>query len=100
MTALAAALEHQQAGRPDAAEPLYIQALAADPRDPTALYLYGLFNFQAGRAERACELLQAVVDLRPDHAEAQATLAGVLHWRGELARAIEAYRSALRIAPD
>ncbi|HKT54261.1 MAG TPA: tetratricopeptide repeat protein, partial [Caulobacteraceae bacterium] len=100
MNALAAALEHHQAGRPDAAEPLYVEALAADPCDPTALYLYGLFNFEAGRAERACELLQTVVDLRPDHAEAQATLAGVRHWRGEFARAVDAYRCAVQIAPN
>jgi tetratricopeptide (TPR) repeat protein len=96
---LAAALESHQAGRTDEAERLYRRALINDPREPTALYLLGLLNFETGRAEEAAELLETVVGLRPDHAQARLTLAQLRHWRGEHAAAIAGYRHALVLAP-
>jgi tetratricopeptide (TPR) repeat protein len=97
---LAAALEQHQAGRHDDAERLYRQALNADPREPTALYLYGLMAFEAGRAEQAADLFEQLVSLRPDHAEAQITLANLRHWRGEPVAAIKGYRRALALDAD
>ncbi|HEY3889837.1 MAG TPA: tetratricopeptide repeat protein [Caulobacteraceae bacterium] len=97
---LAAALEQHQAGRHDDAERLYRQALAADPHEPTALYLYGLMAFEAGRAEQAAALFETVVALRPDHAEAQTALARLRHWNGEHAAAIGGYRRALALDAD
>jgi tetratricopeptide (TPR) repeat protein len=94
---LAAALEQHQAGRHDDAERLYRQALDADPREPTALYLYGLMVFEAGRADEAADLFEQVVALRPDHVEAQITLARLRHWRGEPVAAIEGYSRALAL---
>ena len=67
---VAAALENHRAGRAEDADRLYRRALADDPADPTALYLYGLFNFESGRADAAVTLLERVVELRPDHAQA------------------------------
>jgi tetratricopeptide (TPR) repeat protein len=97
---VAAALERHQAGSQDEAEALYRQALAADPSDPTALYLYGLLHFEVGHSERAAELLETVVALRPDHAQARLTLAQLRHWRGEHAAAVADYRQVLALAPD
>jgi tetratricopeptide (TPR) repeat protein len=97
---LAAALEQHQAGRHDQAEPLYRRALDADPREPTALYLYGLMVFEAGRADQAADLFEQVVALRPDHAEAQVTLANLRHWRGEHGAAIAGYRRAMALDPS
>ncbi len=96
---LADALEAHQAGDREAADALYRQALDAEPHEPTALYLYGLLNFELGRADRAVELFEAVVVARPDHAEAQATLAALRHWRGEPAAAAEGYRRTLALEP-
>ncbi len=97
---VAAALEQHQAGRHEEAERLYRRALEADPRDPTALYLYGLMVFEAGRTDDAVTLFEAVVALRPNHAEAQTTLARLRHWNGEHGAATAGYRQALALDPD
>ena len=93
---LASALEqHTGTGRYDDAERLYPPGAGdAIQSDPTALYLYGLMAFETGRAEQAAELFETVVALRPDHAEAQTTLARLRHWKGEHPAAIAGYRRA------
>ena len=97
---LAEALEAQRAGDGGRAEALYRRALDADPREPTALYLYALLHFEAGRVDRAQVLFEQVVALRPEHAEAQVTLAHLFHWRGEHAAAAAGYRRACALAPE
>jgi tetratricopeptide (TPR) repeat protein len=97
---LAQALEHHQAGRHDEAEALYRRALASDPDEPTALYLYGLLNFETGRVDVAAGLLGRVVAARPNHVEARLTLANLNYWRGDHAAAIEGYRAVIARRPD
>ena len=97
---LVAALDHHKAGHRAEAEALYRQALAADPHEPTSLYLYGLFNFEAGRVDAAAELFKAVIATRPDHAEGHVALANLRHWQDAYGAAIEGYRAALALAPD
>jgi tetratricopeptide (TPR) repeat protein len=97
---LAQALEHHQAGRHDEAEAFYQQALAADPGEPTTLYLYGLLNFEMGRIDDAADLLEQVVEVRPDHVEARLTLANLNYWRGDHTAAIEGYRAVIGRRPD
>ena len=97
---LTAALDLHQAGRRDEAEPLYRQVLDADPAEPTALYLFGLMNFEAGRPDVAEGLLQRLVEVRPVHAEAHFTLANIRYWLGRRAPAIEGYRRAIALQPD
>ena len=96
---LGEALEHHQAGRHDQAAGLYRQALEADPNEPTALYLYGLLNFETGQIEAALGLLRKVVAARPDHAQAGFTLANLLAWRGEYDEAIKAYGAVIALQP-
>ena len=97
---IALALDHHQAGRRDEAESLYRQVLQAEPAEPTALYLYGLFNFEGGHTDAAAELFKSLIAVRPDHAEAHVALANLRHWQGAHATAIEGYRRALDLAPD
>lgn len=97
---LGEALEHHQAGRREEAAALYRLALEADPHEPTALYLYGLLNFETGDVEAALGLMRRVVEARPDHAQARFTLANLLAWRGEFEPAIVEYRAAIQLQPD
>ena len=97
---LGEALEHHQAGRHLEAATLYRRALEADPREPTALYLYGLLNFETGQTEAALESLRRVVDIRPNHAQARFTLANLLSWRGEFEPAIVQYRAVIELQPE
>jgi len=97
---LGEALEHHQAGRHAEAAALYRLALDADPNEPTALYLYGLLNFETGQVEAALDLMRRVVEVRPNHAQARFTLANLLLWRGEFEAAIAAYRAVIELRPD
>jgi len=97
---ISTALDRHQAGDRDEAEALYRRALEADPREPTALYLYGLFNFEAGRVDAADRLLAKVVEVRPGHAEGHVALANLAYWRGRHGPAVEGYKRALAIQPD
>jgi tetratricopeptide (TPR) repeat protein len=97
---LAAALDHHRAGRRDAAEPLYQRVLTVDPDEPTALYLFGLMNFEAGRPDRAERLLERLAEVRPDHAEANVALANIRYWRGRYGPAVEGYRRTLDLQPN
>ncbi len=96
---LGEALEHHQAGRHREAAALYRQALDADPREPTALYLYGLLSFETGQIETAIDLMRRVVEARPDHAQARFTLANMQHWRGDHEAAIDNYRAVIAHQP-
>jgi tetratricopeptide (TPR) repeat protein len=97
---IALALDHHQSGRRNEAEALYKEVLRAEPTEPTALYLYGLFNFEGGQVETAAELFKTVVAVRPDQAEGHVALANLRHWQGAHAVAIEGYRRALDLAPN
>ncbi|MDB5460776.1 MAG: repeat-containing protein YrrB [Caulobacteraceae bacterium] len=93
------ALDHHRAGERDEAESLYRRILEADPREPTALYLYGLFNMETGQVEVAERLLSQLVEVRPGNAEAHVALANLTYGRGRHEQAIAGYREALAIQP-
>jgi len=97
---IAQALEHHQSGRRAEAEVLYRKVLSEDPHEPTGLYLYGLFNFEAGQVDAAAELFKGVVAARPDHAEGYVALANLRHWQDAHGAAIMGYRQALALAPN
>jgi tetratricopeptide (TPR) repeat protein len=92
-------LERHQAGDTPAAERLYGEVLAADPHEPTALYLCGMLHLEAGRLETAEPMLEQVAALRPDVAEGHLALAGLAERQGRLERAIAEYRKVLAILP-
>jgi tetratricopeptide (TPR) repeat protein len=92
---LGEALELHQARRHAEAAALYQRALELDPDEPTALYLFGLLQFETGQIDSAIGLLTKVVATRPDHAQARFTLANLQHWRGDFAAAAENYAAVI-----
>ncbi|MBX9579753.1 MAG: tetratricopeptide repeat protein [Gemmataceae bacterium] len=97
---LAAAVEHHQRGRLDAAERGYRAVLAATPDHPDALHLLGVAAHQRGRHAEAADLIGRAVALRPDAADYHANLAEVWRALGQPERAADACRAALRLRPD
>ncbi len=93
------ALTRHQAGDRQEAERLYREILEAHPRDPTALYLYGMFNAEAGRLDPAETLFAQVAEICPDKVEGHLALANLASGRGQQAEAIVSYRNVLNIQP-
>lgn len=76
------------------------EALAAEPNDAELHYRYALvLRDQMGQPERAYQLLDTVVALQPDWAEAWLTLAEVTHQSGNLQQAQELYQHACLLDP-
>jgi tetratricopeptide (TPR) repeat protein len=96
---LATAIEMHEAGRLDAAAPLYEQALARDADDADALHLLGVLKHQRGDHARAVELIGRAVALRPSVAAFHANLAEAYRASGQLDRAEGSCRVALFLAP-
>ncbi len=76
--ALAAAVGHHQAGRLDAARPLYHSILRSQPGHPDALHLLGVLESQSGRPRAALPLLRRAVALLPGDADFLGNLARTL----------------------
>jgi tetratricopeptide (TPR) repeat protein len=98
--ALLIAVDHQRAGRTAAAGAIYREVLQTDPGQPQALYLHGLLDLAAGRADRAAGLLARAVDARPSHAGARLALARARLDVGQEDGAVDAAETALALDPS
>lgn len=99
-TTLQQARERHQAGNLDAAETLYRQVLATDPRQPDALQLLGLIAHQVGQHAAAVQLIVQALEIQPANADAHNNLGNALHALGEMDEAIASYRTALALQPS
>ena len=88
------------AGRPDEAEALYRQVLAASPQDVGSLEGLGLIAVFRGDEVAARKLYEQVLRLEPARLSAQINLADILHNLGEQDEAIKWARRALAQRPD
>ena len=96
---LSGASEHQRAGRPEAAEALYLQALRERPENGAALRLYGTFLADVGRLGEAAGYLRRAVALDDGVAGGHYRLGLVLQCQGNDVGAITSFRRALEIEP-
>jgi tetratricopeptide (TPR) repeat protein len=94
------AFDRHQAGARSEAESLYRQVLDAHPHELAALYLYGIFNVEAGRTGAAEPLLERFVALQPANPHGYLALADLALRTGRRSQAIHRYREALRAAPN
>jgi Flp pilus assembly protein TadD len=88
-------------GGPAMAEIQELQAtLERDPNDADALLRLANLNFDIQRWERAAELYERYLALRPANADVLTDLGITQRARGDFAGALERFRSAQRLAPD
>lgn len=96
---LAEAVAAHQSGDLDRAAPLYRSFLEQEPRNPTALQLFGLLHSQRGEYAQAIDLMERSLREFPQQAEVANNLANALAASGRLKEAVDTYGRALRIRP-
>jgi protein O-GlcNAc transferase len=94
------AIAFHQTGRLADAERLYLQLMAADPRQPAAHHMLGVVRAQQGRNSEALELMGAALSLKPDAPEILSNFGNVLKAQGRFAEALASYDKALAVKPD
>ncbi|RKR43861.1 tetratricopeptide repeat protein [Paraburkholderia sp. BL17N1] len=95
-----AALEAHQAGRLDAAESLYREALTLDPGHTGALHYFGVLQFQRGDHDTAASLMSRALKLDRHDAACWSNRGLVAAALDHLDEAMICYDQALQIQPD
>ena len=98
-TDVAAALEHQVAGRLQEAERGYRAILRQQPRHADALHLLGLVAHQSGNNPGAEDLIRQAIAIAPRAAVYHANLGVVLIQTRRMQEAAAALRRAVRLQP-
>jgi tetratricopeptide (TPR) repeat protein len=94
------AVRFLQSGRPDLAEPLLAQLVAANPLHADALHLLGVISLQRGQPQRAVDLIGQAIGVNGQAAPLHSNLGNALQALGRLGEAEAAYRRALQLKPD
>ena len=99
-TLLNQAIAFHQTGRLADAERLYLQLMAAQPREPAAHHMLGVVRAQQGRNSEALALMDKALTLKPGAPEVLSNLGNVLRAQGRLGEALVRYDQALAAKPD
>ena len=97
---LAAAVQHQAAGRLGEAASLCKKVLSIAPKAPGALHLLGLVEHRAGRSEDGAALIARAVAINPSDVAAQNNLGLVLLHMNKVEEAKTRFEKALSLNPD
>lgn len=97
---LSAAVRHHQRGDLRRAARAYRAILSHDPAHADALHLLGVVALQSGDAPGAIDLIGRAAALAPEAAAFHANLGEAYRAYGQLDRAAECCRTALRLRPD
>ena len=97
---LSQAIAFHQTGNLADAERLYLQLMAAAPREAAPPHLLGVVRAQQGRNSEALELIGKALKIRPDAPEMLSNYGNVLKTQGHFAEALDSYDRALAIKPD
>ena len=98
--ALAEALAHHQRGDLEAAESGYLAVIDTDPGNADAHHLLSILRLQQGRAEEALPLIDKVIALAPEAADAYGNKGTALQALERYGEAAFAFRTAIGYAPD
>ena len=99
-TILNQAIAFHQTGNLADAERLYLQLMAAAPREAAAPHLLGVVRAQQGRNSEALELIGNALKILPDAPEMLSNYGNVLKAQGRFAEALASYERALAVKPD
>ena len=94
------ALDHYRAGRIAEAEKAYQTILSAEPRNSTALHLWGLLRANQGDWNAAAELISRSLVIDSRSPEAYVHFGMVLRALGRTADALANFDSAIALKPD
>lgn len=97
---LTRAIGLHRTGELEAAESVYTEVLAEEPRNPDALHFLGVLRFQMGLSTEAAGLIEAAVDAHPGYPDAWANLGNVYRQLGRIDDAQQAYTRSLALNPD
>ncbi|MBV9117086.1 MAG: tetratricopeptide repeat protein [Acetobacteraceae bacterium] len=98
--ALLEAVQHHRAGRRGEAAAICRAVLAANPRQPRALYISGMLLLDENRADEAAWLFARAVAGDPTHQGARINLARALLAASRTDQALEAAEAGLKAFPD
>ncbi|CAO3441385.1 tetratricopeptide repeat protein [Azospirillum endophyticum] len=98
--ALAAALDHQEAGRFAKADILYRRILDAAPGHPHALHLWGILAALTGRPDEAAGRIGRAIAVTPDIADFHVNLARIEAALNRPDRAARHYANAVALRPE
>lgn len=82
------------------AEDIYRQILKEQPGQPDALHLLGLVRDQQKHSKEALELIEKAISLLPKVASFHHNIAGIYRKTGQLEKAEEGFREAIRLKAD
>jgi tetratricopeptide (TPR) repeat protein len=83
----------------DAAEPLFLEAVALSPDDPHVYFYFAQFSFDQGEYRRAYDLIDKALNLNSKYLEALILKGRMLAMKGEPVAARKTLEEACRIAP-
>jgi tetratricopeptide (TPR) repeat protein len=96
---LESALAHHRAGHLAEAEHIYRQVLAADPKNPDALFLLGSLAGQAGKLDEALNLLNQAIQINPNIPDYHFNLAMLHASQHRLPEAAASYKTSIALRP-
>ena len=94
------AIQHQQAGRLQAAEQIYRQILDVVPNHPDVIHHLGLLARQMGQHEKAVEYFQRAIEINGSAAVFHYSLGEAYRALRRIPEAVACYRRALELKPD
>jgi tetratricopeptide (TPR) repeat protein len=93
-------MEDHKAGDAESAKSRYEQILSQTPNDPDALNLLGVLSLQCGHLDKAHDLIQRAIDVKPKVAEYHHNLGQVFKKSGKLNSARACYQKSLTLDSD
>lgn len=77
----------------------YQAVLKRQPRNPDALYLFGLVMYRQGKVRQAIDQVMQAIDFAPEHVLAHASLAQIYQDQSDHKRAVLYFRRATQLDP-